>query len=135
MSAFQIGDFEFINLSSAISRPYERVSLERKPGVDGVTAWQNGRAGEPFVLVSSVNPADINSADSLLVQYQALIGQNPVTVRWGGNALNGIKVLVVNVQPLDGAMFATLTAVGGINANSRAMLYAQWTLLSLDVNQ
>lgn len=137
MSAFQIGDFPFINLSRAISRPRERVSLERKPGVDGTTVWQTGKAGEPFTLVSSVNPPDITSADALLVQYQALTGQSPVLVKWANSVLNNVKVLVLDVQPLDEGMFATLIGIGGITpgTNSLAMLYAQWTLLPLDTTQ
>lgn len=134
MSSFAIGDFEFINLSRAISRPAEGVSLEVKPGVDGTTVWQNGRRGEPFQLVSSVNAADIASADDLLVAYQALKGQNPVLVKWANRVL-ACKVMVLDVQPIDGEMFATLTSVGGIFAagtSTAAFLRAVWTLLSLD---
>lgn len=136
MSAFGIGDFEFITLSRAISRTAEQVFLEVKPGVDGTTVWQGGRRGEPFQLISAVNPADINSADDLLTAYQALQGQNPVNVKWAGRVLN-VKVLVVDVQPIDGGMFATLTSVGGLapGNNTSAFLYAVWTLLPIDPNQ
>lgn len=137
MSAFQIGDFEFINLTRAVSRPAETVALEVKPGVDGTTVWQTGRRGEPFQVVSVVNPADVVSADDLLVAYQTLRGKNPVLVRWAGRVLN-VKVLVLDVQPLDGGLFATLTSVGGIAAagtNTAACLYAVWTLLPLDLTQ
>lgn len=138
MSAFAIGQFDFINLTRAISRPHEHLSLERKPGVDGVTVWQLGKAGEPFSLVSSVNPPDIAAADALLVQYQALIGASPQNVKWANSVLNGIKVCVLDVQPIDEGMFATLTSVGGIaaaGANTAAFLYAVWTLLPIDINQ
>lgn len=138
MSAFQIGDFQFINLSRHPGRPYENVSLERKPGNDGVTAWQLGKAGEPFTCISSVNAADVAAAEALLIGYQALIGQNPVMMTWASLNQAAIRVLVLNVQPLDGGLFATLTSVGGVVANgvnTAGFLYAQWTLIPLDVAQ
>lgn len=138
MSAFQIGDFQFINISRHPGRPYEQTSLERKPGNDGYTVWQLGKAGEEFNVLTSVNPADLAYAEAMLVQYQALIGQNPVTMRWGDMAQDAIRVLVRNVQPVDGGLFKTLTSVGGITAagaNTAAFLYAMWTLLPLDATQ
>lgn len=130
MSAFQIGDFEFIDLKRAISRTYEHVSAEKKPGVDGTTFWQLGKSGEPFTVLSCVNAPDIDAAESLVAAYQALIGQNPVTVKWA-NKLLDLKVMVMGVEPLDQGVFATLTSVGGIyppGTNTRGFVYAQWIL-------
>lgn len=138
MSAFQIGEFQFINLSRHPGRPSESVSLERKPGNDGVTCWRLGKAGEPFTCISSVNPADVAAGESLLVQYQALRGQDPVTMTWASLFQGAIRILVVDVQPLDNGLFATLTSVGGVaapGANTAGMLYAMWTLLPIDVAQ
>lgn len=139
MSAtFQIGDFQFINLSRHPGRPHEHVSLERKPGNDGTTVWQTGKAGEPFTCISSVNPPDVAAGESLLVQYQALIGQNPVAMKWANINQDAIRVLVLDVQPMDHGLFATLTSVGGVaaaGANTAGFLYAVWTLLPIDAAQ
>lgn len=138
MSAMQIGDFSFINISRPPGRPYEQTSLERKPGNDGHTVWQLGKAGEEFTCLTSANPADVAAAVSLLAQYQALIGQNPVTMHWANVSQDAIRVLVRNVQPVDGGTFATLTSVGGIappGSNTAGFIYAMWTLLPIDATQ
>lgn len=136
MSQFKIGTFEFINLDSAIGDPFESITLEARPGQDGYTLWQNGKRAQPITFQSVVNVVDLASAHALLLQYQAKVGQDPLTLVWGGIIRDSIRLGILGVQEVPRGLHATLTSVGGVlppGTISRALLHAQWTVLPLAV--
>lgn len=130
----QIGEFTFINLSRAISGPAEQLTREVRSGVKGVTLWRTGKRANPINLVSVVDVADIDSAEDLVHQYEALVGSDPVNVVWNGKKL-AYKVVVMAVEPLDEGVHATLIGIGGTRGSSNAMCYCMWTLQPIDPNQ
>lgn len=124
----QIGEFTFINLSRAISGPVQQLVREVRTGRNGVTLWRTGKRADPFQLSSVVDTVDCDAAEDLLHQYEASVGQNPVLVTWNGKNLNPLKVVVLNVEPVEEGIYATLIGIGGTLGSSHGFCRAIWTL-------
>lgn len=131
----KIGDFEFIALSRAISGPVQQLAREVRPGVAGVTLWKTGKRAEPFGLMSEVDVADIDAAEDLLHQYEAIVGESTQLVTWNGKNLAPRRVVVMNVEPIENGIFATLLGIGGVLGNSNAFCRCLWTLQPIDPDQ
>lgn len=131
----QIGEFQFISLSRAISGPVEQLAREVRTGVKGVTLWKTGKRAEPFMLVSEADTADVDAAEDLLHQYEDLVGENPVPVTWNGKNLAPRLVVVMNVEPIENGIFQTLLGIGGLLGNSNGFCRCIWTLQPIDPNQ
>lgn len=128
----QIGEFQFISLSRAISGPVQQLVREVRTGRNGVTLWRTGKRANLITVVSAVDAADGDSAEDLLHQYEALVGQNPVFVVWQGKNLNPLKVVVFHVEPLDEGIHATLLGIGGTLGSSHGFCRCVWTLQPVD---
>ena len=131
----QIGEFEFISLSRAISGVVQQTSREVRPGVKGVTLWKTGKRAEPFALMSQVDAADIDAAEDLLHQYEDLVGESAVPVNWNGKNLAPRLVVVLNVEPVEEGIFGTLIGIGGLLGNSNGFCRCVWTLQPIDPDQ
>ena len=123
---FEIGPFPFISLSRAISRPFEQIEREVRPGIAGTSFWRTGQRGEPFALRSVVDCPDVPSALTTLAAYERLVGQDPVGVTWADVALAGLLVMVLGVMPDEGGVHTVLQGVGGLLGSSNALLRAVW---------
>ncbi len=130
-----IGEFEFISLSRAISGVVQQVAREVRPGVKGVTLWKTGKRAEPFSLMSEVDTADVDTAEDLLHQYEELVGESSVLVTWNGKNLAPRRVVVLNVEPVEGGIFQTLIGIGGLRGNSNGFCRCIWTLQPIDPEQ
>lgn len=131
----QIGEFQFINLSRAISGPVQQLVREVRPGVRGVTFWKTGTRAEPFQLLSVVDAADCDAAEDLLHQYEAIVGADPVAVIWNGKNLAPRKVVVMAVEPLEEGIHQTLIGIGGTLGVSNGLCRCVWTLNPIDPDQ
>ncbi len=130
-----IGGFQFIQLAGAIRLPTQAIMVLTRAGVDGVTLVDDGNRGQPFVLRSMVDAADLAVAVDEYANYAASVGGrddgdqadvamilNDVDV--GSYAkLHVLDVNLVECRPLRGA-------TGGLNPPSDAWLVADWTLLA-----
>jgi hypothetical protein len=124
-----IGDFEFINLSRLPSGPMRRLTREDRPAINGGTLWDSGVRSEPIQVVSVVDVATISDAVSLFRDYEATVGGNPLPVRFAGDAIDGLTVVPVHVEPIEEGVHATVIGCGGtIGGNSQALCRAVWTL-------
>lgn len=136
MSQFKIGDFEFINMSRLISRPTKRLTREVRSGVAGVTFWNTGKRAEPIIVETVVDTADKNAATNRIFQYEQLIGASPVIVTWFGSPIDGIRVVVMDVQPAERGVHTMLLGVGGVTGGvSHGLCRAIWLLNSIDAEQ
>lgn len=126
MAQFQIGDFDFINLSRPPSKAMKRTEREARPGVANVTMWGVGSMAAPFALISSRDAIDMDDAQNILALYEAIVGGDPVALVWAGYS-HGL-VYVHNVAPLDDGIFATLQGLGGVLGTSNAKIHCQWVL-------
>jgi|GEM_PF-3616090 len=132
MSAFKIGPHEFISMSRAISSPTPKLSREVRSGVAGVTFWDTGKRAEPILVATVVDTADRAAATARLKQYEALVG-SVATVTWFGDLLDGVNVVVMDVQPVDGGIRTMLIGVGGTTGGvSHGLCAAVWTLNPID---
>ena len=132
MTTFSIGDFHFISLSRAFSRPVWQIEREIRPGFDGATFWRMGRRSEPMPLRSVVDVADLDAALATLRAYEQLVGENPVTVKWADRDLAQMLVFVHGVVPEEGGLHATLLGIGGLQGTSHAFLRCIWLVETLE---
>lgn len=126
--AFKIGDFQFINMSRTLSGPMARLARETRPGVNGCTLWHTGVRSEPIQLMTMVDTADVVAAASLLRSYEAAAGGDPLAVEFAGDFLDGLKVVIADVQPVDGGVTQTLLGIGGTLNGSQGLLRCVWVL-------
>jgi len=131
MSHYRIGDFSFVALSRAFSRPMQHIEREIKPGKDGVSMWRTGKRGEPFELLSFADVADVAAAQSLLAAYEDAVGGDPVAATWADEDFDG-SLFIHRVMPPPGGLRKTLLAVGGLLGSSHAYLRAIWLVEPLD---
>ena len=129
----RIGDFEFISLRGAMERPKLRISIDVRPGVDGVELVQSGKHGEPFQLMSFVDAETYESGRAEARAYESLIGEDAVTLVVGGvsSVDEGYKVVVLNVR--DAQVMPCRRAIGGLRENSQAVIRAIWDLIAVEV--
>lgn len=130
-----IGEFQFIYLSRAFSGPVEQLVREVRSGVAGVTLWKTGKRAEPFSVLSKVDAPDCDSAESLLHEYEALVGRQAVPVTWYGKNLAPLQVVVLGVEPLEEGVCQTLLGIGGTLGNSHGYCACVWHLQPIDPNQ
>lgn len=129
MSDYFIGQFEFINLSRAFSKPTMLLEREVRIGSPGVTFWRVGPRCEPFTLVSVVDVATVQAGEALLQAYEELVGGDPVPVAWGGVQRADILCVIHDVQPLDEGIHAVLLGIGGtLGGPSYGLCRAVWTV-------
>lgn len=134
MKIFSIGDFEFLDMTRAISRPTKRISREVRSGVAGVTWWNTGRRGEPFSLITTVDVADVPGAIALLKQYEQLKDLMQLQpLRWASDPLNGCRAMVLEVQPIERGLHHTIAGFGGKLGSSNALLRCQWDLEAVEM--
>lgn len=127
-----IGQQPFINLSRPPAGLMEQLRIESRSGVAGYALWKDGRRGEPFELTSVVNATSITSAQALLRSYEQMVGGDPVTITFAGRVLSGVLFQVLDVQPVEGGVRATLYGLGGVGGGaSFAILRCRWRLLPL----
>jgi len=129
MKTFAIGNFEFLDMSRAVSRPTKRISREVRAGVSSVSWWNTGRRGEPFSLLTVVDVADVPGAIALLRQYEQLkdlMQTQPIT--WANDPVGGCRVMILDVNPIERGLHHTLLGVGGKLGSSNALLRCQWDL-------
>jgi hypothetical protein len=131
MAQFQIGPFEFINLSRAPSRSQQTAVREVRPGVAGVTIYRMGKQPMPYQVLSVCDVEDAATGLLLLEDYESLVGTDPVELYWAG--VFSSLVYVHQVQPIDGGIYQTLLGVGGILGSSNGMIRAVWTLEEIAV--
>jgi hypothetical protein len=132
MTKFRLGDFEFVSLSRALSRPVQSIEREVRPGANGVTLWRTGKRGQPFVLMSFVDCTDTEAALNLLAQYEQLVGGDPVTAKWAGHEIAELLVFVHQVLPDEQGLRATLLGIGGKEGTSHAFLRCHWLVETID---
>jgi len=130
-SIYRIGDFSFVALSRAFSRPMQQVEREIKPGTDGVSLWRTGKRGEPFELLSFADVADVAAGQALLAAYEDAAGGDPVAAVWDGEEFDG-SLFIHRVMPPPGGLRKTLIGVGGLLGSSHAYLRAIWLVEPLD---
>lgn len=132
MALFQIGPFDFINLSRAPSGSMLTIEREVRPGVPGVTFWGVGRHSEPYAVASVRDVQDADAGHLTLAAYEAIVGTGPVQLVWNGRPR---QVIVHRVEPLDNGVYQTLIGLGGILGTSNGMLRCAWLLEDLPVQE
>ena len=132
MTEFRLGEFEFVSLSRALSRPMQTIEREVRPGADGVTLWRTGKRGQPFVLMSFVDCSTVEAALALLKQYEQLVGDDPVTAKWAGQEVDELLVFVHNVVPDEQGLRAILLGIGGKEGTSHAFLRCHWLVETIN---
>ena len=134
MSQFKLGAFDFIDLTVPVGLK-ERIARDVRSGVDGVTFWQTGQRGEPFLCESFVDVASLAAAEALLTEYHNAVGGDPLEMLWGGSLVHGVRFLVLDVLPHPRGMHAILQGIGGTAGTSQAVLRALWLLEAIDPTQ
>jgi len=142
-SAYQIGDFEFLDLRGNPLPVMPSIEVRTYPGFDGGTAWHMGTPpSQPFVMFSREAVDDIAAGVERQQEYAVHVGQ-VLTLKylnvehWLGIAAAGglpahppTKVLVLNVAPMGLRAIRT-----PINFDGDAILDAQWTLAAWPVEE
>lgn len=123
-----IGPFPFVTLEGEVAVPKRRVDVLTRQGVDGVGVFVHGRVGQPFVLRSFADCADLGAARFLADNYPALIGAGVVILVW--NAM----VYPVHVLAVDEVAVRALGGgVGFLVADPAAAVSCDWTLVTVDL--
>lgn len=130
-----IGEFQFIHLSRAFSKPVQQLAREVQSGVKGVTLWRTGKRADPISLVSVVDAADCDAAEDLLHQYEELVGGDAVSCVWEGKQLAPLRVVVLGVEPLEDGIHQTLIGIGGILGSSNGLCRCLWHVQPVDPDQ
>ncbi len=107
--------------------PMQRIAREVRPGVNGSTFWNTGVRSEPIQLATVVDCANVNAATQLLRAYEATVGQ-VVSIDFAGDNLDGVGILVADVQPIEGGACQTVLGVGGTLGTSSGLLRCVWIL-------
>ncbi len=133
MALDQIQNFLFLSLSGSPVWPTERIKTIQRPGVDGTAFLLQGKASQPFTLVSQVDVETMEAGQVWLEHYQSLIGGSPVALVQGGinYALRNRYVEVLNVQ--QSKLHAIAGSTGGLNSPSGAFLEARWQLMGIEL--
>jgi len=126
-----IGPFNFISLEGAVDMPGQQIVIDSRPGVTGMEFTLQGRKGQPFVLMSTVDKDSIFWADAEVDLYKDLIAVGLVDVFKNGVPLVGAcLVKVLNVTKVDVQKIST--AVGNKLSNqSGALLTCRWDLIAV----
>jgi hypothetical protein len=131
----RIGDFWFLTLHGPVAPPAMRVEAVARPGIDGAAYWMLGRLGEPFILRSQVDAADLASAQSLFDQYVLLKDEGPQLLVKDDldftAAANPWKAKVLEVRLA--ACRRIAASVGGLHPPSLAVLEADWQLQAVEI--
>lgn len=132
MPQFSIGTFQFINIDVFPVGQKQQVSMESRPGVDGLYFWLTGQRGTPFTVTTAADVADANAAALQFIEYEQAIG-SVVSVVWNGNALPK-RYVIVDVQPVTEGIRQTILGVGGLLGTSQGLVTAQWTLAAAPID-
>jgi len=135
----QIDGEKFHFLHGNVVPPKTRVSIEDRPGVDGMDFFEEGRdKGTPFVLRSGVDTATMLDGEKLLMTYLGKIAGSDVVLKKAGVDFSTdlleadrFKVQILDVRKI--SLHAITSAINGINAPSAAYLECEWTLVSVPV--
>jgi hypothetical protein len=126
-----IGDFNVISLQGEIDDKGEAISIDSRPGVDGMEFTLLGLKAQPFSMISLVDCDDLTAANIEMIGYKELIELNTVNVFKNGVPIMGgflIKVLNVTCLRRD----KIVTAVGNkISNQAGALLECRWDLIAV----
>lgn len=126
-----IGPHQFLTLEGLPEHVQAGVEVLQRPGVAGVALWRDAERGRQFTLRSAVDQASIAAAVQTAENYCALVGDDPVDVIWNGFTLSALDVLYAVLAVRVVRTIAIRTAVGGLNAPSRAFLECDWDLIAI----
>jgi hypothetical protein len=90
-----IGAFTFISLEGEYDWEEQQITIDSRPGVEGMEFTLLGVKGQPFVLISLVDVNSLSDGKSLIEDYKNLVAGNPVTVWKNGVVYVSAKVLKV----------------------------------------
>lgn len=105
-----------------------------RPGVDGSAVWLTGERGKPFTLRSSIDAFDLAYAMQLYAAYRQMVGEL-VDLIWNGLEMTNstTQIIVVDVTPVDGRVFAMTGGVGGLSPPSKGWIECDWKLVAVTV--
>lgn len=130
-----IGGIEVISIMGQPVYPQKKVVPYSRTGVDSHVLAVTGRRGTPFQLVSIRDYLDQQTAhQEFHANYKTQIGGDLIEITWHGEELlelHNCKFAVLDVIQAD--LHAIIGTVGGLVANSKALVAAQWTLLAIEV--
>lgn len=134
MSAYQLGDFEFLSLDFPGLFKERPLVLDR-PGVEGSAVWLTGKRGKLFTVRSTVDCRDLTDATMLLTEYRDSIGGDPVDMVWDNQAVTTeeTKIVVLDVRTVPGRVFRMAGATPGLRPPSLAWLEVEWDLILVKV--
>lgn len=124
-----IGNFQFLRLTGHPERAQLQLAIERRSGIDGVTIWETGEAGEPIRLQSFAFALDYASAKQLYRDYLTLIPAGPVQVSKGGAEPTQLYK-VLKVIPVD--IRAILRGMTGDGVNYQGLCVCDWILFPIN---
>lgn len=125
---YSLGGNEFIRFAreggGPPALPTQLCELIRRPGANGTGLLLFGVQGEPFTMVSGIDPANESEAWDIYYDYHALRGGDAVELVWAGRNLYDeydVKYWVQNVE------VGRLIRLGA-STRGDYWLEARWTL-------
>jgi hypothetical protein len=127
-----IDNIEMVSLTGQTKACTEQLEAISRVGVSGHIIARTGNRGDPFKLVSVRDYLTTHHAQLAMRLYRTYKGQDPVVIKWHGldlHAYSKCKFAVLNVEPLN--LQAVPIVVGGISADNKAILIAEWEVLPI----
>lgn len=121
-----IGSFAFLDMKPVPPLRRKRLTVETRPGADGVALWLDGTRGEVWRPETVIDVTTQAIGQALKTQYEALVGTNPVPIVYAGVVYPSAVIRDVQVRIEDIHM-----GVGGFSLNPKALVRASWDILIL----
>jgi len=123
-------DFPFLTLNGALMPSAPNFERETRVGVDGIAVWNVGSRGEPFQIQTALDCVSSSAAATALAAYVAATGTKK-DLYYCGLLWGTIFVHKVTLQQIR-KFTAGVGGVQGFTGGSGAVLYATWTIETLD---
>lgn len=121
---YSIGTFNFIDMKPVPPTPKQRLIVETRAGVDGMSIWKDATRGEVYRPRTVVDVADHDAAIALIEDYEEAVGGAPLVVTYYDTAYTAMVVLDVKCRIVD-----QIIGVGGLDGSPEALVIADWELI------
>jgi len=120
-----IGYFQFLSMEGPPFLRQEQLELIERAGVDGTAVRKTGKRSKPFEIVTLNYEASLQSAHNKMLEYKAMVGDDPV--EWVRHSVSEGTWLVLEVRERE--RYAIFNSLGGLVGGEQCCHVVSWTLL------